>query len=106
MTEIKEGALYKTFEIEGVTFEIYYGYESESERLRGWEPSPMYPDFAERPQYTGEGIPFTLAYADICEHYDPIEKSSEEEWCANCSFFDKKEECVGLCRCNERRKNE
>lgn len=104
MTDIKEGTLYKTFEIEGVSFEIYYGYEAESDRMRGWEPTPLYPNFTERPQYTENGIPFALAYAEVCKHYDPIEKNSEEDWCANCAYFEQREECVGLCRCNERRK--
>ncbi len=107
MTQIKDGALYKVFEIEGVRFEIFYGYETEAEKQNGWEPSPLYPDFARRPQYTKGGHPFTLAYGGPCPHYRPLNRDADDEWCANCPHFDQREEFVGLCKSPHRvRKNE
>lgn len=108
MSEIREGTVYKSFEIEGVTFKIYYGYESEGERARGWEPTPIYPDFAKQPQYTKDGIPFTIAYGGPCAQYAPINADADDEWCANCHHFDQREEFIGLCGCPQDRvrKNE
>ncbi len=108
MSRIKEGTLYKIVAIDGVKFQIYYGYESESERGRGWEPSPVYPNFTEQPQYTSEGYPFAVAYQDVCEHYAPIKTETDFIECANCKQFDQREEFIGLCQClhNRVRKNE
>ncbi len=98
MSEIKEGALYKVVEIDGVKFEIYYGYESESERRRGWEPSPVYPDFIARSQLTPDGYLFANAYQEVCEHYEPISTETDFIWCENCKQFEKREEFIGLCK--------
>lgn len=98
MTDIKEGMLYKSFEIEGFSFHIYYGYETAGERERGWEPTPIYPDFEEKPLYTKDGIPFTAVYSSPCAYYDPIEPESDDAWCANCTHFDMREEFIGLCK--------
>ena len=104
----KEGDLYQEINIEGTQFQIYYGYETDQERSRGWEPTPLYPNFTEHPQYTKEGVPFALAYGEVCEHYSPTQQESEDEWCACCSHFDQREDVIGLCRCpkNLVRKNE
>ncbi len=106
MVEIKEGTLYKTVEIDCVAFNIYYGYESVSERGRGWEPSPIYPNFIERPQYTSDGYPFAVAYQDVCEHYDPINTETDFIECANCKQFDRREEFIGICKCPLRRERQ
>ncbi len=102
MTDIREGTLHRKFEIEGVLFEIYYGYSNEQERKRGWEPSPLYPDFNEKPQYTPSGYQFTVVYG-VCDRYIPTKESSSE-WCENCEHFEKHEQYVGICRCEQRRK--
>lgn len=97
---IREGTLYKSFEVEGIHFDIYYGYECEGERRFG-EPTPVYPDFLTAPQYTKDGYPFAVAYQIECEHYDPVRKS-DDSWCALCRFYDKREEYMGICRCEKR----
>ena len=108
MSKIKDGDLHKTFEIDGVRFDIYYGYDTEAEKLRGWEPTPLYPDFDKSPQYTDDGIPFTLAYGGPCDHFNRSDKNSEDDWCANCTMFERREEFIGLCKCpmNQINKNE
>ncbi len=103
MNKIRDGDLYQTLEIEGVTFEIYYGYSSDGERSLGWEPSPIYPDFTATPQYTKRGLPFVTAYQDACKHYKPIKNKSDDHWCYNCEMFDKRDKHIGICQCAHRR---
>ena len=57
VSNIKDGALYKTIEIGGTRFDIYYGFYNEREKELGYEPTPIYPDFDKNPQYTKSGIP-------------------------------------------------
>lgn len=104
MKEFREGDLYKIFEVDGTQFEIRYGYECEGDRQWG-EPSPVYPDFRTKPQYTKDGYQFAVAYQIECEHYEPIKKS-DDDWCANCKFYDKREEYMGICRCEARRERQ
>ena len=102
MGEIKDGAFYKTVEIEGVRFDIYYGYESENVKKHGWDPTPQYPDFDGRPTYTPSGKRFAIAYGEVCNYYEPIKKKTDMVCCLNCKLFNKKEEYIGLCECVER----
>ncbi len=101
MKKPNEGDLYKSIEIEGTRFDIYYGYETEEEKTR-WDPSPVYPYFPDQPQYTKDGIPFAVAYQDVCEYYDPFVTETDFHECDNCRLFDKREEFVGLCKCQKR----
>lgn len=105
MRKKEEGLLYKTFEIEGVRFDIYYGYESEDER-RHWPPSPIYPRFSEKPQYTPDGVPFTLAYQEVCRYYEPKVTDTDFVECDNCHFFVRREELIGLCMCQQRQERQ
>ncbi len=105
MTEkIKEGDVHKVFTIDSVTFEIRYGYNSPEERKRGWEPTPIYPDFIEKQQYNAEGFPFVTVYQEICEHYKPKEGATGEEWCTDCEWMEKRETYIGICRCGKRKR--
>ena len=103
MENIKEGTLYKKLEIEGVTFDIYYGYSTEEEKKRDWEPAPQYPMFEETPQYTPSGRPFVNSFQDCCECYDPIVPRKSDNWCFNCKHFDKREQLIGICTCEKRK---
>ncbi len=105
MNKIRDGDLYRTVEISGVRFEIRYGYSTEEERKRGWEPSPIYPNFKKRPQYSSDGYPFATAFQDVCEHYAPNPNASKEGWCHDCQYFQKQETHIGLCRCKLRKKH-
>ncbi len=109
MENIKEGDLYKSIKIDDKTFDIYYGYYSEAERSL-WEPAPIFPDFLKTSVYTNDGKPYARADQDICEHYSPKHNVSGEEWCNDCKHFELKEEVLGICKCNKKkrkiRKNE
>ncbi len=98
-----EGELYKTIKCHGRTFDIYFGYYSESER-RLWSPTPIFPNFASSAEYTENGEPFVTSEQDVCDQYKPKDKISGENWCADCIYFEACEEIIGVCRCEERKK--
>ncbi len=103
---VREGLLYRSFLIEGVRFDIHYGYYSEAERNL-WPPTPVFPDFTVTPMYTSCGMPFVTAEQDVCEHFSPKPLVSGEDWCDDCVHFKFGEEIIGICQCKARvRKNE
>ncbi len=106
MSNIKEGDLYKLIEVGGILFEIRYGYVSEEERKRGWEPDPIYPNFRVCPQYSVDGIPLVTAFQDACEHYQQGAAETNEHWCNDCIYFQKGTEGIGLCNCPQRQRRE
>ena len=106
MDEIKDGALYKTIEIDGTRFDIYYGFYNERERELGYEPTPIYPDFDKNPQYTKSGMPIVAVYKDLCKHFKPLPRMIEIDGCVNCIYFDKREEYIGLCKCESQIRTE
>ncbi len=103
MKEIKEGDLYKSLTIEGNTFNIIYGYYSQSEREL-WGPTPIYPDFLKNPMFTASGCPYTRADQDICEYYEPKKEVSGEDWCNDCTHFVLGQEIIGICKCKLKQK--
>ena len=99
---IKEGDVYKVITIDDKSFEIRYGYETPEEKIRGWEPTPIFPDFEKNPEYTKEGCPIVTVYQNVCKHYKPKVKKHSEKWCENCNYFESKERYMGICKCKER----
>jgi hypothetical protein len=103
MPDVKEGDFYKTIEIGGRKLELRYGYYNpELERGR-IEPMPIFPNFKKTPLFTIEGEAFVTADQDICEHFQPKQKISGENWCNDCVYLEKHEEFVGLCKCPHNR---
>ncbi len=100
MDTAKEGTLYRSITVCGKTFDIYYGYYSESERGR-WGPIPIFPDFKTTPHYTDDGMPYVRADQDICTCFLPKPKISGEGWCNDCKHFTAREELIGVCECKE-----
>ena len=99
----KEGDLFKVIVAHGKTFELRYGYYSDSDRDNPHiEPMEMYPNFIENPQYTAEGVPFVTALQKNCEHFKG--EPNEDNTCYQCSYYEKCEELLGVCRCKARRK--
>ena len=95
---IKEGDLYKTVNLYGHIFELYYGYYEECERHNPLvEPMPIYPDFIKEPKYTDEGFPFVTKMQDACKHY----KGSRSKFndCAECEYYKHGDELIGICTC-------
>ncbi len=100
-TCVKEGALFKSINVFGRIFDIYYGYYEERDRYSKYsELIPVYPDFIKNPVFSDDGFPFATEMQDICEHYIG-EKDCES--CYRCSHFTKGDELIGICRCTQRR---
>ena len=100
----KEGELYKTLEVGGKAFELYYGFYSSCDRQNPLvDPIPIYPDFLQDPQYTVEGYAFATMMQDVCEHYDGDEEDDAD--CSQCRFFQRGEELLGVCGCPKNRRN-
>ena len=94
----KEGELYRTFLIHGKSFSLYYGYYDDRDReYYNSEPTPIYPDLLNEPQYTDEGYPIVTMMQDPCRFYEgDIETDNN---CAMCKHFNKCEEFFGICSC-------
>ena len=107
--EHKEGELYKIITAHGKTFELRYGYYEEIDR-ESMHPMEIYPNFLENPVYTTEGIPFATAMQKPCKHFKLKSKecdAGEDNTCYHCTYYEKCEELLGVCRCKTRqRKNE
>lgn len=99
----KEGDLYKTIELHGVTFEIRYGYYEDIDRLH--EPIEIYPDFIRNPVYTNDGFPFITLMQAPCEHYKRINADPDRD-CGNCKYMERGDELIALCRCPKNRKTD
>ncbi len=104
MSSHKEGDLYKIITVHGKAFPIYYGYYSEAERGR-WEPTPIFPNFVQSADYTEDGVPYTRADQDVCQHYQPKPAVSGENWCNDCQHFLIGEDIIGICQCEKRKRN-
>ena len=105
MMQHKEGDLYKVIELEGVRLEIRYGYYDPPLERGNIEPMPIFPDLATDPLYTKEGYLLVTADQEICECFAPVASASEEGWCHDCRHLTLYEECLGICKCEDKRKN-
>lgn len=99
----REGDIYRIYTVEGLSFEIRYGYHAENERGRV-EPLPIFPDMVETPVYTPGGIPVTTYTQAPCRHYKPWQPAEPEEWCGDCLYYDGGREKMGCCLCPERKR--
>ena len=101
MTEEKshrEGELYKTVELHGKRFTLYYGYYEECDRENPLcAPIPIYPDFLKTPVFTDGGEPFVTAIQDVCGDYKGGRRSTDTT-CADCEYFKKEEGWFGICQ--------
>jgi len=102
--KIHEGDLFDTIIVDGVSFEIRYGYYADFERER-WEPMPIFPDLKTNPVYTTDGELIVTQMQDICEKYKRRPKRTDDERCADCIFFtSENKKLIGICRNAERRR--
>jgi hypothetical protein len=94
---------YKIYRAGGRSFPIYLEYDEQMEA--GY---PAYPDFEERPEYTGEGRPFATSAQESCTCYRP--KAPEQPStgdCGGCAWFYREEtpyDPIGVCMCDGRRR--
>lgn len=100
-----EGELYRTIELCGRTFTLYYGYYEECDRKNPLcEPIVIYPDFLGKPVYTEEGIPFVTVMQDACKSYSGKAKRTPDTTCAECEYFQRGEDWIGTCACPKNKK--
>jgi len=96
----REGELYKTVELHGKRFSLYYGYYEDCDRQNPLcAPIPIYPDLLREPQYTAEGERIVTMMQDGCEHYDG--GRGRDNSCGDCKHFERCEELFGICRCKQ-----
>ena len=97
----QEGDLYRVISTFGKTFELYYGYYEDVDRMSKFaKPIEIYPDFLKDPVFTSDGIPFVTAIQNTCNQYIKIKDTTDR--CADCKYFLKGEELFGLCMCKAR----
>lgn len=97
MQRIKEGDVYQIINLDGIIFEIRYGYYDEKDRVGKYnDPIPIYPNFLAKPQYNNEGYPFVTEMQDICEEFDG---KMLVDICCGCTYFEKGNDLIGICKC-------
>ena len=98
----REGDLYKSLNIEGVRFDIYYGYYEDCDRENSAvDPMPIYPDFINDPRFTESGFPFVTKMQSACRYYKG--RDLKEKDCAECRYYQHGAELVGICTCYEKK---
>ena len=103
----KEGELYKVVNAFGKTFELRYGYYEECDRESPWcNPIVIYPDFLKEPLYTDDGTPFVTMMQDVCKSYRGEAKRTPDTTCAECKYFQRGEDWIGICACPKNKKIE
>ena len=95
----REGELYRTLEIEGISLPIYYGYYDREREHKILDPMPVFPNLSEAPLYTQRGYPLVNADQPVCEHFSPKPAISEEGWCNDCIHLELYDPALGVCRC-------
>ncbi len=100
-----EGQLYKIIHIDEHRFELRYGYNEEYEREH-CHPVVLFPDLESDPRHTRDGYPIVTAVQEPCEHYTVPPGQTPEQWCADCIYYPGIHCEMGICSCEERRKDE
>lgn len=102
ISRIVEGDLYKILSVDGVKFEIKYGYYEERDRVSKYnDPIPIYPDFIKEPKYNEKGQPFVTEMQDVCEHF---KGRLLVDICCGCSHFKKGDDLIGVCLCEKKKR--
>lgn len=94
----REGELYRNVSVGGHLLELYYGYYEDGDRANS-DPVVLYPDFFERPLFTGDGHPLVSAVQQPCEHYRPPAEGRPEECCSDCSYYPDSRAEIAVCQC-------
>jgi len=97
---------FKVCRVGGRSFNVCLEYD---EHLK--ESYPVYPDFAEHPEYTGEGRPFATAEQESCPRCKPNTQGKPPPGdCGGCGWFFREQtpyDPIGICMCDAlRRKSE
>ncbi len=97
-TPPKEGDLYKRITIGQHTFELRYGYYTESDRAFG-EPAVIFPELSEEKLYNEVGYRIVTAVQDPCEFYEASGRKTKDESCIGCIHYSPPSDDIGICKC-------
>lgn len=101
MKQAKEGDRYRTIIIDQVRFDIHYGYYEEKDRYGKYnDPIPIYPDLIKHPKFNNQGYRIVTEMQDKCLYYD---EKLQTDSCIGCNHYQKKEDLIGICLCEENR---
>ena len=99
-----EGDLYRSVDIFGKIFNIYYGYYEDYERDSLFnDPVPVYPNLRDNPEYDGDGNRIVTEMQIACPHYNG---TIMEDSCSHCPYYQRVDDLFGICLCEQNRKNE
>ena len=59
---------------------------------------------AKEPVYTDEGMPFVTMTQDACKSYRGDTKQTPDTTCAECQYFRRGEDWIGICLCPKNKK--
>jgi hypothetical protein len=94
---------YKVHRAGGREFPVFLEYDEQLD-----ESYPVYPDFQEYPEYTGEGRLFATAEQDSCPHCKPrVPGEQPPSDCGGCGWFHREQtpyDPIGVCMCDARRR--
>lgn len=96
--KIREGDLYQSVTVDGIRFDIVYGYYEEFERETG-EPVPIYPDLVKSPAFTKDGYRIVTQIQSPCKHFSKRHKKCDSDWCRSCKHYEDEYKPIGICRC-------
>ncbi len=99
----KDGELYKRIRIGPHTFELRYGYYTESDRAFG-EPAVIFPELSETRLYLEDGSRIVTAVQDPCEFYTASDPKIKEDCCIGCIHYSPPGDDIGICKCEQNQK--
>ncbi len=100
----EDGDLYKLINIGPYTFELRYGYYTESDRAFG-EPAVIFPDLSQTRLYLEDGARIVTAVQDPCLFYNASDSKANEKSCIDCIYYSPPGDDIGVCQCVQNHKN-
>ncbi len=101
----KDGEIYKRIYIGEHTFELRYGYYTDSDREFG-EPVVIFPELAKTKLYTDSGLRIVTAVQDPCSFYEASNQKAKEESCIDCIHYYPPCDDIGICKCKSNQKHD
>lgn len=98
-----DGKLYRVFRCCGQEFPVYFEYSDADGNA-----IPNYPNFEDKPLFTGDGRPFLLSVQEGCGHAEPDTPGEVFDGeCGGCKYFYREPKAAfsvfGICLCEARR---
>ena len=98
--KVEEGEVYEVLHIDGITFEIRYGFYEDYER-DGSEPIPIYPDLEKTPIYGKSGKLIVTHMQNPCAGFKPQAEDDAERCCGCCVYYPNNRQMMNICEYEE-----